>query len=158
MTTKTQSTIFHDKIAKDYESEFTGYYWKLYFDVTFANLKEYLPKKHSLILDVGGGTGYWSRKFAKLGYKVICTDIAQKMLDVGVKLAKRKKLTSKIQFKNADIMDMHDFKDNSFDFVLAEGDPVGYCGNPNKAIKELSRVAKKGSFVVVSVDGFFFKA
>jgi hypothetical protein len=39
--------------------------------------------------------------------------------------------------------------------VIAQGDPVGFCGNPGKAVKELSRVAKKGAYVCVSIDGFY---
>jgi hypothetical protein len=39
--------------------------------------------------------------------------------------------------------------------VICQGDPVGYCGNPKRAIKELTRVAKKGAYVIVSVDGFY---
>lgn len=152
---KTQSTIFHDKIAEKYGSEYSGYYWKLYFDITFANIKKYLPKKDSLILDAGGGTGVWSRKLAKLGFRMVCTDIAQKMLDAGSKIAKKEKLSDKIEFKYADIMGMDDFNSNSFDMVIAEGDSVGYCGNPQKAVKELSRVVKKGSYVVISIDSFF---
>jgi len=154
-TKKTKSTIFHDNLASKYESEYSGYYWKLYFDITLNHIKKFLPKKKCNILDAGGGTGFWSRKLAKLGHKVTCTDIAQKMLDTGCSISEKEKLNKKIDFVNADIMDMRQFKDNSFDFVLAEGDPVGYCGDPNKAIKELSRVAKKGSYVVVSIDSFF---
>jgi len=152
---ETKSTIFHNKIAESYEAQYNSNYWRLYFDITFASMKKFLPKKGSRILDAGGGTGFWSRKLAKLGYKMVCTDIAEKMLLVGAKLAKRERLGNLIEFREADIMRMDCFEDNSFDMVLSEGDAVGYCGNPNKAIKELCRVAKKGAFVVVSVDSFF---
>lgn len=155
MSKETQSTIFHNKIAEKYESEYVDNYWKLYSDITFENFKKYLPPKGSLILDAGGGTGFWSRKLAKLGYRIVCTDIAQKMLDVGKKLAKKENVVDKINFKNADIMNMGCFDDNSFDMVISEGDPVGYCGNPKKAIKELSRVVKRNSFIVISIDSFF---
>jgi len=141
---KTKSTLFHDNIAEKYESSYTDPYWQLYFKVTWHNLEKYLPKKKKAnILDAGGGTGLWSRKLAKLGFNLICTDIAQKMLDVGIKQAKKEKLSNQIEFKNVDITNMKCFKDNSFDMVIAQGDPVGYCGNSQKAIKELSRVTKR---------------
>lgn len=152
---KTKSTIFHDKIADKYESEYSGNYWKLYFDITYANIRKYLPKKGAVILDAGGGTGFWSRKLAKIGYKMICTDISQGMLNKGLEISSKEKLNDKIEFKYADIMNMQDFNDSSFDMVIAEGDPVGYCGNAKKAVKELSRVARKGSFVVVSIDSYY---
>jgi len=152
---KTKSTIFHDKVAGKYESGYSGPYWKLYHDLTFANIKKYLPKRGSLILDAGGGTGFWSRILAKLGYRLVCTDVSQNMLNEGIMFAKKERLSDKIEFKFADITNMKDFKSNFFDFVISEGDPVGYCGNPDKAISELSRVVKKNGFVIVSIDSFF---
>jgi ubiquinone/menaquinone biosynthesis C-methylase UbiE len=81
MGKKTKSTIYHDKIAEEYESSYSEPYWRLYFDVTWHNLKKYLPKKKGArILDAGGGTGYWSRKLAKRDFYVVCSDVAQRML------------------------------------------------------------------------------
>jgi ubiquinone/menaquinone biosynthesis C-methylase UbiE len=156
MGKKTKSTIYYDKIAEEYESTYTEPYWRLYFEVTWHNLKKYLPKKKSVrILDAGGGTGYWSRRLAKQGFNLVCSDVAQGMLDVGLKLAMQENLEKNIEFKYTDITDMNCFEKGSFDMVIAQGDPVGYCGNPQKAIKELSRVAKAGAYVSVSVDSFF---
>jgi ubiquinone/menaquinone biosynthesis C-methylase UbiE len=156
LSKKSKSTIFHDKIAEEYESLHATPYWQLYFEVTWHNLQKYLPKtKGAKILDAGGGTGYWSRKLAKLDFYVVCADIAQRMLDVGLELARKEKLEKKIEFKLVDITNMECFKENTFDMVLAQGDPVGYCGKPQKAIDELSRVAKKGAYVSVSIDSFY---
>jgi len=156
MVKKTKSTIYHDKIAEEYESSYLEPYWRLYFEVTWHNLKKYLPKKKGArILDAGGGTGYWSRKLAKRDFYVVCSDVAQRMLDVGLKLAEKENLEKKIEFSYADITDMNCFENDSFDMVLAQGDPVGYCGNPQKAIEELYRVAKIGAYVSVSVDSFY---
>lgn len=152
---QTKSTAFHNKIAEDYESSYVSNYWSFYKDIAFANIKKYLPRKGSLVLDAGGGTGFWSRKLAKMGYGIVCADIAQKMLDAGKKYAEKEELLDKIEFRKSDILNMKEFADKTFDFVIAEGDPVGYCGNPDKAIKELSRVAKRGAFIIVSVDSFF---
>jgi len=156
MAKKTKSTIYHDKIAEEYESLYSEPSWRLYFDVTWHNLKNYLPKtKGARILDAGGGTGYWSRKLARQGFYVVCSDVAQKMLDVGLKLAEEENLEKNIEFRFADITNMSCFENDSFDMVLAQGDPVGYCGNPQKAIKELYRVAKIGAYVSVSIDSFY---
>lgn len=153
----TKSTKFHDKIAKEYEKSYQTPYWELYHEITWKHLKKFLPKsKKYPILDAGGGTGFWSRRLGKLGFNVICADTAVKMLKVGEKIIKNTPLAKKITFVASDITDMKEFKDNSFSMVIAEGDPVGYCNNPNKAIKELARVARKGAAVIVSVDGFFW--
>lgn len=153
---KTGSEAHYDQTASKYESLYRHPYWQFYLEVTWKNIKRYLPSnRNSLILDAGGGTGYFSRKLAKLGYRVVCTDISQGMLDEGRRIVRGMPFASKIDFVRSDITKMKEFPDNHFGLVLAEGDPVAYCGNPKKAISELTRVAKKGAFVIVSVDGFY---
>lgn len=152
----TKSTKFHNEIAQKYEKEYQTPYWSLYNEISWAHIKKYLPKdKKYPILDAGGGTGYWSRKVAELGFNVVCSDVAEKMLDAGRKIVKNTPLAEKIKFVVSDITDMKEFENNSFSMVIAEGDPVGYCGNPQKAIKELARVTRKGGAIIVSVDSLF---
>ncbi len=153
---KTRSSIFHDQIAERYESDYSSPYWELYDDITWRMMKGYLPKKKDLILDVGGGTGYWSRRLAKLGFKVVCSDLSKKMLEVAEKKSKEEGLEGRIEFVQADITDLSCFEDGSFGMVIAQGDPVGYCGKPGKAVGELSRVATKGAHVCISIDGFYW--
>lgn len=156
MVKKTKSTLYYDKIAESYEEELKEPFWQLYYAVTWNHLQRYLPKnQEAKILDAGGGTGYWSRKLAMVGYDVICCDISKEMLKVGFKLAKEQGLEKKITFKYGDILDIDFIDDESFEMVIAQGDPVGYCGDPSKAIMELSRVAKKGAVISISVDSFY---
>ncbi len=153
---KTESSEYHDRIAEQYESDYSSPYWQLYDEITWRNMKRFLPKKKkAVILDVGGGTGHWSRALAKLGYCVVCSDLSEKMLQVAKKKANEEGLDGCISFIQADITDMRCFKGGFFDMVIAQGDPVGFCDDPEKAIAELSRVAKKGAHVCVSIDGFF---
>lgn len=74
------------------------------------------------------------------------------MLKIAEKKIKKEKLESKITFKKVDIRNMSCFPSNYFDMSLAEGDPVSYCLDAKKAIKELTRVVKPKSPVIVSVD------
>ena len=154
---KTKASTYYDKIADHYEEDYSNDpYWELYNDITWHNIKRHLPKdKSSLIIDVGGGTGYWARKIAKLGYNVVVTDISERMLKIGKTKAKKEKLSKRLLFTYADIVDMKDQRSNRFDFVLCEGDPVSYASNQEKAIKELVRIAKPGAKIMVSVDNFF---
>jgi SAM-dependent methyltransferase len=48
------------------------------------------------------------------------------------------------------------FGDNSFDFVLAEGDPISYCSDPDLAVKELDRVLKPGHYLSAGVDSYYY--
>jgi S-adenosylmethionine-dependent methyltransferase len=147
----------YDEIAEHYEEDYlSDPYWRLYHDITWLNIKKHLPKdKKSIIADIGGGTGFWSRKLAKLGYNVVCIDISENMLNVGRKKARKEGLQKKILFAYGDVKDLKDQKANSFGFVLCEGDPVSYCGNEGRAVSELARIAEPGAKVIVSVDNFY---
>jgi len=144
---------FYEKTAKEYDKGYETPYWKLYHEITWENIKQFLPtKKDGFILDAGGGTGYWAIRLAKHGYRVVLTDISESMLKVAEKKIKTEKLQDQIRIRVADIRDMSSFKSNHFDMALAEGDPVSYCLNPEKAIGELARVVQPKAPVVVSVD------
>ena len=98
MVKKTKSTLFHDKIAETYEKSYKEPYWQLYFAVTWHHLQKFLPKTQGAkILDAGGGTGVWSRKLAAVGYDVICYDLSEKMLEMGLKLAEEEGFEKKIE-------------------------------------------------------------
>ncbi|MFA6714099.1 MAG: class I SAM-dependent methyltransferase [Victivallaceae bacterium] len=151
---ETTSTQYHDEIAAGYDSGYKTPFWRLYNEITWNYIKDCLPedKDGSLVLDAGGGTGLWAIKLAKLGYKVVLTDISEGMLAVAKKNVVAAGLSEKIQVINSDITAMQQFQDNIFDLVLAEGDPVSYCSSPWKAVSELSRVCRKNGYVTVSVD------
>lgn len=149
----TTSTKYHDEQADKYDGGYDAPYWKLYNGITWNYIKDCLPvNKNGLVLDAGGGTGLWAIKVAELGYKVVLTDVSAGMLDVARKKIEEKGLLDKITVVTSDIVEMKEFEDEKFDLVLAEGDPVSYCSDPERAIKELARVAKKGAFITVSVD------
>jgi ubiquinone/menaquinone biosynthesis C-methylase UbiE len=153
---KNKSTFYYNRVAEKYEdTRFKTRYGKLYTEITWGNIKRFLPRKGSLILDAGGGTGFFARKLAKSGYRVVLTDISKNMLKTAESLAKKEGLQSKIEFKLSDIANMKEFKDNIFDFVLSNKNVASYSPKPEKAIRELSRVAKKGAHVYVEVNGFF---
>lgn len=151
---------YYDEIAREYDQEYSeSPYWRLYEAITWENMRRYLPKhKEALILDAGGGTGRWSIPIAKLGYRLVLTDISKNMLKVTEKKIKAESLENKIELRKMDIVDMSDFNNDYFDMVMAEGDPLSYCENPDKAVKEMARVAKKGAPVLASVDNRFAKA
>ncbi|MFQ6089777.1 MAG: class I SAM-dependent methyltransferase, partial [Candidatus Methanofastidiosia archaeon] len=132
-------------------------YMKLYDAITWHNIKKYLPNdRNSLVLDAGGGTGRWAIPIAKLSYKVVMVDISKGMLEVARKKIERMNLKN-IKFVRMDIREMA-FEDETFDFVLAEGDPVSYCGDPEIALSEIFRVLKRGCFACISVDSKFSMA
>jgi ubiquinone/menaquinone biosynthesis C-methylase UbiE len=152
----------YDKYAKDYSGDFAPTTFDnsrsaLSFanDITWHFILKYLSKNKNIkILDAGAGDGFWSKKLIKLGYKnLTLSDISKGMLEEAKK--NFAKLKGNIKFIKSDISNMKEFKSNSFDFVFSQYDPVSYCMKPKEAIKELSRVAKKGAYISVSLDTKF---
>lgn len=153
-STQITSTQYHDEIAACYDDGYKKPYWRIYNEITWNYIDACLPEDKSggPILDAGGGTGLWAVKLAKLGYEVVLTDISEGMLEVARRNIAAEGLSGRIRIVKSDIVDMKEFNDGIFSLVLAEGDCVSYCSSPDKAIGELSRVAKAGAYITVSVD------
>jgi len=126
-------------------------------DITWHFLTKYLPKRKSIkILDAGGGDGSWAQKLVELGYKnIVLTDLSQGMLDEAAKRFAKLKIKHNVRFVKSDITDMKELETTCFDFVFSQYDAVSYCLKPAEAMKELARVAKKGTYVIVSLDTKF---
>ena len=100
-----------------------------------------LTPEGASVLDCAAGTGELSFAAAKKAKSVICTDYSRKMLDRAEKKAAAKGIKN-ITFEERDIFSLRD-KDESFDTVIA-GNVLHLLPNPEKAVKELYRVTKKG--------------
>ena len=142
---------YYRKTAEEYDKEYEVPVFKeLYDKITWRYIEPYLPKK-GLVLDAGGGTGKWAIPIAERGLKVIIYDISQEMLNVALRKAKEHGLKDRIRVRQGDICNI-DFPGNHFDFALAEGDPISYCSDPDKAVGELYRVLKLGCYIAAGVD------
>ncbi len=150
------SEVF-DEYAKGYSSGDFAPSMSFADDITWHFLRKYLPKLKSIrILDAGGGDGYWAQKLVELGYRnIVLADISQRMLDEAAKRFTQLKIKHDVNLVKSDIADMKEFEDAHFDFVFSQYDAVSYCLKPAKAVKELARVAKKGAYVIVSLDTKF---
>ncbi|RDE16989.1 MAG: hypothetical protein C4K48_00555 [Candidatus Thorarchaeota archaeon] len=126
-------------------------------DITWHFMLKYLPKDRSVrILDAGGGDGYWAEKLITLGYHdIVLSDLSQGMLEQAKKRFAKVKGAHDIAFVKSDIADMKEFQSSLFDYVFSQYDAVSYCLDPLSAMKELARVAKPQSYVIVSLDTKF---
>lgn len=129
---------FWDKIANVYDiaEAFNG---KVYGKMTRLAAK--LTPEGASVLDCAAGTGELSFAAAKKAKSVICTDYSRKMLDRAEKKAAAKGIKN-ITFEERDIFSLRD-ENESFDTVIA-GNVLHLLPNPEKAVKELYRVTKKG--------------
>jgi len=145
---------YYNKSAQNYDRDLdVPVYRELYDKITWRYIEPYLPMKGK-VLDAGGGTGRWTIPIAERGLRVVLCDISSQMLEVARKKAKEKGLEQLVTFEEGDICEL-DHDDNSFDFVLAEGDPISYCSDPNRAVGELARVLKPDRFAAAGVDSLF---
>jgi len=126
-------------------------------DITWYFMLKYLPKDKSVtILDAGGGDGYWAEKLIALGYhNIVLSDLSQGMLEQAKKSLAKVKTGHDIAFVKSDIADMKEFQSSLFDYVFSQYDAVSYSLEPWSAMKELARVAKPKSYVIVSLDTKF---
>jgi len=135
--------------TREAESE---YYRKVgddpvYDALTWSNIEPFLPQR-GWILDAGGGAGVSSIKMAQTKKcKVVLLDITRELLKTAKRIIKDKVLAGRVEVLKADIRSVP-HPDRSFDFILCEGDPICICGNPEKAVSELSRVLKTNSHLV----------
>ncbi|KXH75554.1 MAG: hypothetical protein AM326_08905 [Candidatus Thorarchaeota archaeon SMTZ-45] len=100
--------------------------------------------KDKTLLDAGCGDGYLSRYYAKKGAIVTGVDISPKLIDVA------RKPGSDIDYKIADICNLEDLQNNSFDLVLSN---LVLLNIPclNEAIKEFHRVLKPDGVLIFSI-------
>ena len=93
------------------------------------------PRAGATLLDVGCGTGYFTRRFAHFGLKVTGIDPDPKALEYA------KKLSGEITYLLAEASKLP-FADNSFDHTIAVTS-LCFIGNPHHALDELWRVTRR---------------
>ncbi|RKX91984.1 MAG: hypothetical protein DRP84_10760 [Spirochaetes bacterium] len=131
-------------------------YTQLEFDTTLYFLRKYLPKR-GLILDAGCGPGRYAVTLAKMNYNLVLFDLSPKQLKIARKKIKENKIEKKVKaIIEGSIVDLSNFKDNTFDAVLCTGGPLSHVikySKREKAVSELIRVAKKNAPIFISVIG-----
>jgi SAM-dependent methyltransferase len=152
-----------DRIVEYHRREAEEEYYRevgddaVYDEITWENFEPFLPRQ-GWILDAGGGAGVWSRKMIETrNCSVALLDITGELLKVAKKRIRRDMLGERIEVLRGDIRSVP-HPDMSFDFVLSEADPISICGDPEKAVSELSRVLKPNCHFVAGVDSTFYRA
>ena len=139
---------FFDLWARFYDYSFFVKPWLLY--IQKKTVVEIKLKDNIKILDVGCGTGdsliYLYNKNQKL--KLFGIDISKNMLKIA-----RKKLGNKAILKFSDVEKIQ-FENNFFDYVI-NTEAFHHFPNPNKAIKEMSRVLKKKGKLIITDINFY---
>jgi SAM-dependent methyltransferase len=94
------------------------------------------------LLDVGCGTGHWSRFFASLGYAVVGVDVSREMID-----AARGRPAPGCAFEPADACALP-FEEGSFDVVAALA-VAAFVSDLPGMLEEMFRCARPGGSVLI---------
>ncbi len=134
---------FWDKIASFYDitQAING---KVYSEM-LRYVEELIPDG-ATVLDTAAGTGQLSFAAAKKADKVVCTDLSANMLDNARKKAQKLGVCN-IRFEARNIFDLAD-EDETYDVVMA-GNVLHLLEAPEKAVRELWRVTKKGGLLIL---------
>lgn len=148
---RTSVQRYHDRVAGRYDHSYEDSYWRWHDAMTWDHIKPHLPKNHrSAVVDLGCGTGKWAAKLNKSGYDITCVDISRAMLDRA-----RAKLFSergKVEFVQADLVDLGALPRSHFALAVAMGDPIGCTSAPPKALKEIRKIMTSGGILVATFD------
>ncbi len=148
------SRRYHDRVARQYDSIYDDPYWYFHDELTWRAVKPHLPRDlSSACADLGCGTGKWGMRLLKSGFAITFVDHSAAMIEQA--RAKAQDLGSKAKratFIVADIMDMPALPVDAFSLLLAMGDPLSICIDPQKAAREMSRVCKPGGIVIATAD------
>lgn len=136
----------YDRIAEKYhESRKVG--WKMVYNefnevpATLSLLKNIRGKK---VLDLGCGTGIYTKILKRKGANVQGIDISPKMIEIA------KQYVKDVDFKVGSAYKLP-YKTGTFDIVLASL-VVHYFGNLGQAFREVRRVLKKNGVFIFSSD------
>ena len=105
-----------------------------------------LTPRGAKVLDCACGTGELSLATAKKAESVLCTDNSEKMLNVARQKAEKKGIEN-IGFERRNIFHLDD-PDETYDIVIA-GNVLHLLDEPEKAVKELYRVTKRGGRILL---------
>ena len=105
------------------------------------------------VLEVGAGPGRFTIELAKLGCRVLVTDISPVQLALNEQYVQRAGFASAVEARRQmDVCDLGNLGDQEFDAVLAYGGPVSYAFERAEAsLADMLRVTRSGGFVVASV-------
>lgn len=151
---KDPSRRYHDRVARRYDAIYEDPYWHFHDEVTWRLIKPYLPRNTAACCaDLGCGTGKWGLKLLKSGFATTFLDSSANMIEqVRTKLAEQPARSHKATLVVGDIIDMPELPSGRFDLVLAMGDPLSICSDPQRASNEFFRILAPGGHVIATAD------
>jgi ubiquinone/menaquinone biosynthesis C-methylase UbiE len=148
------SRRYHDRVARQYDAIYDDPYWEFHDRLTWQFIKPFLPgDANAPCCDLGCGTGKWGLKLLKSGFSTTFVDHSAAMIErTRAKLAEVGAKAGKANLVVADMVDLSELEAESFELILAMGDPLSICSDAMKAVREMHRICKSGGTVIATAD------
>lgn len=150
---------FFEEYSKNVDHADRLYFWKLSDCIIEALLMKHLSSNltaQSCILDVGGGTGRW---IVKLAEKFPCAfalyDKSSAMLVQARIHLEKAGIADRVRIYEGDMCAMNAIPSESIDAVISIYNPLSFVDNPQKALRELSRIVKSGGIIAMMGQGLY---
>jgi len=131
-------------LAGDYERWYETAVGRAHDRAQKSDVRKFLrpARREALLLDVGCGTGHWSRFFVSLGYTVVGLDVSAEMIEVA-----RTHPAPQCVFGVADACDLP-FGDSCFDVVGAMA-TLEFASDVSLVLEEMFRCVRDAGAVLV---------
>ena len=105
------------------------------------------------VLETGAASGRFTVELARLGARIVVTDISPGQLELNVANVAEAGLESAVEARElVDIVDLSGYPDGSFDVVTCYGGPLSHVlDRADQAFGELLRVTRPGGHVLLGV-------
>ncbi len=154
--TNDQGTILHYYSTADETNRLASGLGVVEFARTKEIIKRYLPPPPRVILDVGGGSGPYSRWLAREGYEVHLVDVVPALVEEAQKASARQPNAPVASIRIGDARAL-EFRDGTADAVLLLG-PLYHlvkAADRLRALREARRVLKpRGLLFAVGISRF----
>jgi ubiquinone/menaquinone biosynthesis C-methylase UbiE len=148
------SRRYHDRVARQYDAIYDDPYWEFHDQLTWRLIKPHLPHDQSArCADLGCGTGKWGFKLLKSGFATTFLDSSASMIEqVRSKLADFGSRAERATLLVGDMVQMPQLEKDQFSLILAMGDPLSICSDPQRAANEMARICAPGGIVIATAD------
>ncbi len=149
MTTNTSDERFLSGAAQ-YAAYLETPEGRLRLDLSFANLREFLPQatRGLRALDLGAGTGVLAVRLAQLGFHVTLLDASSQMLDIAQHTAVEAGVAERIALTRGEAGQLANLVEvESFDLILCHN-ILEFIDNPSEVLGAAARVLRDTSSII----------